>query len=266
MNKKVKLTVMGSSGRMGQHIVALALKDPRFQLMAGVERPTDQTVGRFLGHGQAPIVGHIDEVLSKTDAVIDFTSAESVIETAIVVASQRRALVVGTTGLKDKALKKLKDLSRRIPIVFSPNMSVGVNVLFKLVAQAAKTLGHYDIEIVEAHHNQKKDAPSGTAMKLAEIAAESSGRSSKDFVYGRHGMVGARTKKEISILAVRAGDIVGDHTVLLSGGGERLELIHRAHSRDAFASGALDAAAWLVGKRPGLYSMFDVLKLKNNKL
>ena len=140
-------------------------------------------------------------------------------------------------------------------------MSVGVNMLFRLVQQAAETLADYDIEIVEAHHNQKKDAPSGTAMRLVEIATEASGRKMKDVVYGRRGMVGARKKKEIGVMTLRAGDIVGDHTVLIGTGGERLELTHRAHSRDAFASGAVEAAAWASKKRPGFYDMFDVLKI-----
>jgi 4-hydroxy-tetrahydrodipicolinate reductase len=218
-------------------------------------------VGRLLSTG-APIVGDVREVLPKTDVVIDFTSPESTLRSAPQIVNARRALVVGTTGLKASGVSRLKALSRKAPIVFSPNMSVGVNLLFKLVEQAARALAHYDIEIVEAHHNLKKDAPSGTAMKLADVAAQASGRNARDYVYGREGQVGPRTKKEIGILSLRAGDIIGDHTVLLSSTGERLELTHRAHSRDAFAAGSLDAAAWIVKRRPGLYSMLDVLGLK----
>jgi 4-hydroxy-tetrahydrodipicolinate reductase len=199
--------------------------------------------------------------LTKTEVVIDFTAPEAVLKTASIVAKGRRGLVVGTTGLKTQGVAQLKALSRKIPIVFSPNMSVGMNVLFRLVEQAVKAMAGSDIEIIEAHHNLKKDAPSGSAMRLADIAAASSRRSPKDFVYGREGLVGARTKKEIGILAVRAGDIVGDHTVLISHAGERLELTHRAHSRDALAAGALEAARWVAGKRPGFYSMFDVLNI-----
>ncbi len=261
MKKSIRLALIGSNGRMGQRIAALAENDPRFQLIAGVERPDSANIGRFMA-GHAPVVGSVDEILSKTDAVIDFSAVEGTVQNAIQVASQRKPLVIGTTGLKPPALKKLRQISKRIPIVFSPNMSVGVNALFRLVAEAARALKTYDLEIIEAHHNQKKDAPSGTAMRLAEIAAEASGRSPKDFVYGRKGFTGARKNKQIGIMSIRAGDIVGDHTVMLSTGGERLELTHRAHSRDAFASGALEAAAWIVGKKPGFYSMLDVLKGK----
>lgn len=263
MNRLVKLTVVGALGRMGTRITSLAVKDARFQLIAGVERLGEEKYAQFVAGTSAPVVFDINEVLPKTDVVIDFTAPEGVLKTAAQVAKSRRALVIGTTGLKPAALSSLKKLSRRIPIVFSPNMSVGVNVLFDLVRRAAEALSGYDIEIIEAHHNQKKDSPSGTALKLAEVAAEASHRSQKDFVYGRKGMVGARTKKEIGISAVRAGDIVGDHTVLLSTSGERLELTHRAHSRDAFAAGALEAAAWAVNKKPGLYSMANVLGWKN---
>ncbi len=259
--KPIQLTVCGAAGRMGARILALAAQDKRFQPVAGVERKNASVVGRFAADAFTPIVGDIQEVLPKTDVVIDFTSAEAAVPNAQVVARAGRALVVGTTGLSPVQVKKLRELSRRIPIVFSPNMSVGMNVLFELVAKAAATLAQYDIEVVEAHHNLKKDAPSGSAMKLANVAAEASKRSSKDFVYGREGMVGARTKKEIGVSAIRAGDIVGDHTVFLAGPGERLELTHRAHSRDAFASGALEAAAWAVHQRPGFYSMKDVLKI-----
>lgn len=229
---------------MGQRIIALAVADPRFQLMAGVERPGSKSVGRLIVNGRVPIVGSVDEVLSKTDVVIDFSLPESTVKNAIQVASQRRALVIGTTGLKPAALAQLKKISKRIPIVFSPNMSVGVNALFGLVREASRLLSNYDIEIVEAHHNKKKDAPSGTAIRLAENVAAGAGR----------------PLKKISIHSIRAGDIVGDHTVLISTAGERLELTHRAHSRDAFAAGALEAAAWVVKKKPGFYSMQDVLR------
>lgn len=240
----VKLSIIGSGGRMGQRIIALAVADPRFQLMAGVERPGSKSVGRLIVNGRVPIVGSVDEVLSKTDVVIDFSLPESTVKNAIQVASQRRALVIGTTGLKPAALAQLKKISKRIPIVFSPNMSVGVNALFGLVREASRLLSNYDIEIVEAHHNKKKDAPSGTAIRLAENVAAGAGR----------------PLKKISIHSIRAGDIVGDHTVLISTAGERLELTHRAHSRDAFAAGALEAAAWVVKKKPGFYSMQDVLR------
>ncbi len=244
MNKKIGLVVCGAQGRMGARILALASADARFELIAGLDRSDDM--------GMA---------LTKADAVIDFTAPESTLSIAQATAKAKKALVIGTTGVSDKTQSKLRQLSRRVPIVFSPNMSVGMNVLFQLVADAAKALAHYDIEVVEAHHNLKKDAPSGSGLKLAQVAADASARRAQDFVYGRHGQVGARKKKEIGVTAVRAGDIVGDHTVLIAGPGERLELTHRAHSRDAFAAGSLTAAAWAVRQKPGFYSMKDVLSL-----
>ena len=225
-NKKVRLIVCGAQGKMGVRILALAAQDARFEVVAGIERSDDMT-----------------SLLRDADAVIDFTAPEATLKIAQAAAKAKKALVIGTTGVSDATLAKLRALSRRIPIVFSPNMSVGMNVLFRLVAEAAKSLAHYDIEVVEAHHNLKKDAPSGSAIKLAQVAEDAS------------------KKKKIGISSVRAGDIVGDHTVLIAGPGERLELTHRAHSRDAFAAGSLTAAAWALGRKPGLYSMKDVLNL-----
>lgn len=246
---KVNLIVLGARGRMGARISALASEDSRFHLVSSVVR------------GQA-----LEPLLTRADVVIDFTAPEVSLQTADLVARKKKALVIGTTGLQPPDVAQLKILTKKIPLVFSPNMSVGVNLLFQLVKQAAASLPHFDIEIVEAHHNQKKDAPSGTAMKLAEVAAQASQRSSRDYIYGRQGLVGARQKKEIGILSVRAGDIIGDHTVLMSHTGERIELIHRAHSRDTFASGALTAAAWVVRQKPGFYSMADVLGFSQEKL
>lgn len=257
----VRIAMVGAAGKMGARIISLALENPHVQVVAGVERAGSPAVGHFTGNGLVPVVGDIREILPKTDVVIDFTSADAVLKNAAIVAKHKKALVVGTTGLTPAQNFSASSLARRIPIVFSPNMSVGVNVLFDLVRKAASTLAHYDIEIIEAHHNLKKDSPSGTGMKLAEIAAEASNRSLKDFTYGRRGQVGARKKKEIGVFGVRAGDIVGDHTVMIAGPGERLELIHRAHSRDSFAAGAISAAVWAAKRRPGLYSMRDVLKI-----
>jgi 4-hydroxy-tetrahydrodipicolinate reductase len=172
--------------------------------------------------------------------------------------------VVGTTGLSGEQKETLTGMAGRIPIVFAPNMSIGVNLLFKLAAIAAGALGEsYNAEIVEAHHRMKKDAPSGTAIRLAEAVAEARDLSLDDnAVYARHGMIGERGMKEIGIQTVRAGDIVGEHTLILAGPGERIELTHRAHSRDNFARGAVRAARWVIGREPGLYSMGDVLGLE----
>jgi 4-hydroxy-tetrahydrodipicolinate reductase len=173
-------------------------------------------------------------------------------------------VVVGTTGLNEEQKEALTMFANRAPTVFSPNMSVGVNLLFKLAATAATILGNeYDAEIVETHHRNKKDAPSGTALRLAETIAEALGRKlDEQAVYARHGMIGERSRSEIGIQTLRAGDIVGEHTLLLAGPGERIELTHRAHSRENFARGAVRAALWIADKEPGLYSMADVLGLE----
>jgi 4-hydroxy-tetrahydrodipicolinate reductase len=174
------------------------------------------------------------------------------------------AAVVGTTGLSEADITRARELAARVPCVQSPNMSVGVNVLYGVLARVARTLGDgYDIEIIEAHHHFKKDSPSGTADRMARVLAEALGRDLRKVgVYGRFGIVGERTKEEIGVHAIRAGDIVGEHTILFGGMGERIEITHRAHSRDNFAFGALRAARWVVGRSPGLYDMLDVLGLK----
>jgi 4-hydroxy-tetrahydrodipicolinate reductase len=173
-------------------------------------------------------------------------------------------MVIGTTGFNTAELDELKSLAKRFPCVLSPNMSVGVNLIFKVISEMARTLGDdYDIEVIEAHHRLKKDAPSGTALKIAEVLARAVDRDLNQVgVYARKGLIGERKKQEIGIQTIRAGDIVGDHTILFGGMGERIELTHRASSRDTFARGALRAAGWVVTQPPGLYDMMDVLNLK----
>jgi 4-hydroxy-tetrahydrodipicolinate reductase len=175
-----------------------------------------------------------------------------------------KAAVIGSTGFSPDQLSKLAKEVQKIPCVLSPNMSIGVNLCFKILAEVAKTIGEdYDMEIVEAHHRMKKDAPSGTAMKMAQVIAQAVNRNLDEVgVYARKGMIGERSKKEIGIQTLRAGDIVGEHTVMFAGKGERIEITHRAHSRDTFAAGAVRAAKWVVGQKPGLYDMQDVLGLK----
>jgi len=196
--------------------------------------------------------------------IINFTNPEASIESLEFAKEIGSAIVIGTTGLSPEQMNRIKELSKGVRCVFSPNMSVGVNVMFKIVQEVAQVLGpEYDIEIFEAHHRMKKDSPSGTAAKLGELVSKAIGR---DFgqvgVYGRKGMVGERTKEEIGMQVIRAGDIVGEHTVLFGGIGERLEVIHRAHSRDNFARGAVRAAFWVVSQPNGLYDMQDVLGLR----
>jgi len=251
----VKIVVNGALGRMGGRVIACAADDPEIELVGAVD---------LMEHDGAPhVTKDLAAAVKRADVVIDFTSHIGVPATIDLVSNAGKALVVGTTGLTRDEQSAIEKAAASVPIVYAPNMSAGVNALFQLVGHVAKTLGvGYDVEIVEAHHNQKKDAPSGTAKKLAENIAAALGRDlADDGVYGRQGITGARRPSEIGIHAVRAGDIVGEHTVIFAGPGERIEITHRAHSRDTFARGALRAAKWLVGKPPKLYSMLDVLGL-----
>lgn len=237
-----KIIVCGAAGRMGQAIIRLS---------------QNETI---------PITENenIESHISKGSAIIDFTTPEASMSFLKAAVDHKKPLVIGTTGFTDAQRKEIEAAAKKIPIVFSSNMSVGVNVMWKLIADAAQGLGSsYDIEVLEMHHRLKKDAPSGTAMTTAEVFAEASGRTlSKDAVYSRQGMIGERKANEIGIQTLRGGDVVGDHTVYFAGIGERLEITHRASSRDTFAQGALRAAEWLIGKKPGLYNMQDVLGLK----
>jgi 4-hydroxy-tetrahydrodipicolinate reductase len=196
--------------------------------------------------------------------VIDFTAPESTVENLKLASAAKLAIIIGTTGISGRLLDQVKALAGTTRCVMSPNMSVGVNVMFKIAGEMAKVLGKdYDMEILEVHHRFKKDAPSGTAMRLAQILASATNRDLDDVaVFQRKGLIGERTAKEIGIQSWRAGDITGEHTILFGGIGERLELIHRAHNRDNFARGAVRAAAWVVHQPSGLYDMMDVLGLK----
>ncbi|MDR1122694.1 MAG: 4-hydroxy-tetrahydrodipicolinate reductase [Endomicrobium sp.] len=257
----MKLAICGAAGRMGQSIIAIVKDDSEVQISGAFEFEGSKAIGTG-----SPIilpVTDLEKILKNTDVLIDFTNPESTLKNLSFAVKQKVSVVIGTTGFSKEQKKKICEVSKVIPIVFSPNMSVGVNILFKLIEEVAKKNPDYDIEIVELHHNKKKDSPSGTAAKLAEVAAYSIDKDIKDVVvYGRHSANSARKKNEIGILSVRAGDIVGDHTVYFVGSGERIELTHRAHSRDTFAVGAIRAAKWVVGKKFGLYDMFDVLSLK----
>lgn len=266
----IPIIVCGAAGRMGRRIIACAMADPEFKIVGAVELPQSPHLGKDAGEvaGEGTlslkITANLAEVLPKGDAVIDFTHPASTLSNLKTAAEHKKAMVIGTTGLSDAQKKEVENLARQVPVVLSPNMSVGVNLLFEIVGEVARKLGSdYDIEIVEAHHRFKKDAPSGTAKRLAEIIAEATGRSlAKDAVYGRKGDSTERKKNEIGIHAVRAGDIVGDHTVTFCTLGERVEISHRAHSRDTFAKGALRAVRFIVGQKPGLYNMQGVLKGK----
>jgi 4-hydroxy-tetrahydrodipicolinate reductase len=266
----IKVIVAGAAGRMGQRIIHMVQAHPELELGGAFERPGASAVGKDagaisgLGETGVVITEGIESVIHGADVLIDFTFHEATVEFARVAADHGVAMVIGTTGLTADELASIKKLSEaHFPCVQSPNMAVGVNVLFKLVEKAAAVLGDaYDVEIVEAHHRMKKDAPSGTALKLGQMAAAALGRDLAQVgVMERNGIIGERTDKEIGIQTIRGGDIVGEHTVYFAGAGERLEITHRATSRDNFARGAALAAAWVTKQPKGMYTMFDVLDL-----
>jgi 4-hydroxy-tetrahydrodipicolinate reductase len=240
------------------------------ELSAAFERPDHPSIGSDagqvagLGNVGVKIAGSLKEVVGLGEVVIDFTAPEATLENLKLASRADLAVVIGTTGLSGILLDEVKGVATSTRCVMSPNMSVGVNVMFKMAGELAKALGKdYDMEILEVHHRYKKDAPSGTAIHLAQILAGATNRDLDQVaVYQRKGMIGERTSKEIGIQTWRAGDITGEHTILFGGIGERLELIHRAHNRDNFARGAVKAAAWVVHQPAGLYDMQDVLGLK----
>jgi 4-hydroxy-tetrahydrodipicolinate reductase len=241
----VRVLLLGAKGRMGQAIAAAAEK-------AGVEI----TAGLDLGDD-------VTKHMAACDVVIDFTNPEATASLCRACLDAAKPVAIGTTGHSAEERAKISELVLSVPVVLSPNFSVGVNTLFWLTRKAAQMLGEdFDLEITEIHHRLKKDAPSGTAKKLAEILCEVRKLDyASDVRHGREGLVGERSAKEIGVHSIRGGDVVGDHTVTFAGAGERLELTHKAASRETFALGALRAARWVVGKPPGLYSMEDVLGL-----
>ena len=234
----IKLGIAGVCGKMGRRIFELARNDKDFEVTLALERKGIPEIGRELGKLK---ISSSPDGLFLVDVFVDFTTPEGSEVNLDYAARYKKALVLGTTGLNETQLKKVEDVSKVVPVVFSPNMSIGVNVLFAILPELTKKLGKdYNIEIVEAHHSAKKDAPSGTAKKFAQILADTTG-------------------KQIPTHAIRLGDIVGDHTIIFCGNSERIEIKHQAHSRDLFAVGALKAAKWVADKPAGLYSMQDVL-------
>lgn len=263
----IKIIVVGACGRMGKKIAEMALEQKDLKLVGAIEGEKHpflgQDIGEILGRGKVGVLlqNNLKKVMDVGEVIIDFTHPEATLSHLKIAREGHKAMVIGTTGFSAPQISEVKNLAKDIPCVLSPNMSVGVNLLFRIANQAAKVLGDdYDMEIVESHHCHKKDAPSGTAKKLAEVVAEARGWDlSEVAVYGRQGMPGERPKESIGIHAVRGGDIVGDHTVIFAGPAERIELTHRAHSRDTFAWGAMRAARFLATASPGLYSMQDIL-------
>jgi 4-hydroxy-tetrahydrodipicolinate reductase len=261
------IIVGGAAGRMGMRIVALLGEAPGLRLAAALEAATHPSLGRdageLAGAGQLgiPITGDPKAAITQDRMLVEFSVPDASLEHLRLVAAAGARAVIGTTGFSPAQREEIAALARRAAILVAPNMSVAVTLAFKVLALMAKALGDsYDVEITETHHRFKKDAPSGTAVRMAEVIAEALGRDlSRVGVYGRHGLPGERTDKEIGVMSLRSGDVVGEHTVSFGTLGERLELTHRAHSRDTFARGALRAARWMVRRPPGLYSMHDVL-------
>jgi 4-hydroxy-tetrahydrodipicolinate reductase len=242
-----RIIITGSKGRMGQALLNCAAKIPNLQVVGQIDQGND-----------------LGAVIANCDVVIDFSLHSSTPTFAELCAAHKKALVIGTTGHSEAEQSEIKNQQSKIPIVWSSNYSTGVNTLFWLTRKAAEILGPgFDLEIIEMHHRMKKDAPSGTAKSLAEILAEVREQQLEQVArHGRVGIVGERTPPEIGIHSVRGGDVVGDHTVIFANTGERLELTHKASSRDTFANGALRAAQWVIQQKPGVYDMQDVLGLK----
>jgi 4-hydroxy-tetrahydrodipicolinate reductase len=255
---------------MGRMVINAIQNSEGIQCTGAVEAPghpsLGQDAGAVAGMGELKerIEDNLQSVIKKGDVVIDFTLAATSLGNMEIAAQHHKAMVVGSTGFSSQQMERVRKLTMEFPCCLSPNMSVGVNLMFRIVEEVARVLGgDYDCEIIEAHHRMKKDAPSGTALRLGEVVARGLGRKWAEVgVYGRKGMIGERSREEIGMHAIRAGDIVGEHTVLFGGMGERIEVTHRAHTRDTFAQGAVRAAKWVVNQKPGLYDMGDVLGLK----
>ena len=265
----LNIAVAGSSGRMGRALLSAIMKDPGSYLQAALEMDGSPYIGKDVSEltgdlGSVVITDNFSAVLPGCDVLIDFTQPEGTIKHLSVCRAEGIKMVIGTTGFSTEQKKVLKEASKDIALVVAPNMSVGVNVTFKLLDIAAKVLGEgYDIEIVEAHHRHKVDAPSGTALHMGEIVAKATGSNlSEVAIYGREGVTGERSSRTIGFSTIRGGDIVGDHTVMFAGTGERIEISHKASNRATFTNGALRAARFLADKDKGLFDMQDVLGLR----
>lgn len=266
----IKVAVTGAAGRMGGRIITAVKEAEGLELAGAVERPGHEMIGQdaglIAGCGAAgvKITASLDEALKNADVLIDFTFPEVTLKNLATCVRLGKKLVIGSTGFTPAQRAEVQKAGEQISVVLAPNMSVGVNACFKLLKETAKILGpDFDVEIVELHHNKKKDSPSGTAVRMGEVVAEALGRDYNQVAnFHREGMCGERTPEEIGMQTVRGGDIVGEHTVYFIGMGERIEITHRAMSRDMFARGAVRAAAWLAAKEQGMYDMQDVLGLK----
>lgn len=264
----VKICIIGAAGRMGRNIAEAVYNNENAEAAGAVDRKGSDVLGQNLyeiagcGKGGPAITDDILKSAENADVIIDFTGAEPTYNNLSLYEKAGKPVVIGSTGFSDEQKKTVEKLAEKVPVVLAPNMSLGVNVALELIKEAARLLKGYDIELVETHHNKKKDAPSGTAMAMAEAAAEGAGLNlAEHAVYARHGIIGERKPNEVGIQTLRGGDVAGDHTVFFFGDGERIEITHRAHSRKTFAGGAVTAALWLADKPKGMYNMKNVLGL-----
>lgn len=263
----IKVSIMGVAGRMGRSIFNLLNAEGDVQIVGATEMCGHPEIGRDIGLVMG--VGELGVTISETvesaskdaDVIVDFTTPSSTLANAKYASVNGKALIIGTTGFSEEEKNELSELANNFTCVFSPNMSIGVNVMFEATKRLAEILGDdFDVEIIEAHHKHKIDAPSGTALRLGEAAAEGLNRDFNSVArFERHGPIGERKEKEIGMQTIRAGDIVGEHTVMFCGAGERIELTHRAMSRDNFAKGVVRAVKWVPGKKAGMYTMKEVL-------
>lgn len=266
----IKVAASGAAGRMGGRIITAVKEDPELVLSGALDRPGHPYLGMDAGlvAGCGPqgvqITDNLNGIIGGCDVLIDFSAAAVSLKNLEICGLNGKAMVIGSTGFTPEQKALALELARTVPVMLAPNMSVGVNVVFKILSDVARILGDgFDVEIVEAHHKLKKDSPSGTAVRMGEIVAEALGREyGKVANFHREGICGERTREEIGMQTIRGGDIVGEHTAYFIGMGERIEITHRAHTRDMFSHGAVRAAKWVVRQQPGLYDMQDVLGLR----
>lgn len=265
----VRIAIAGAAGRMGRNLVKAAHLNPNSKVCAGSERPESSLVGvdigELSGEGtfEVALVDNLESVVADFDVIVDFTAPVSTLANIELCKQHGKKIVIGTTGFSEQEKARIDEAAKQIPIVMAPNYSVGVNLMFKLLEKAAKVMGDYcDIEVIEAHHRHKVDAPSGTALGMGEAIAGAMGNKLSDVaVYAREGITGERTKDEIGFATIRAGDIVGEHTAMFVDVGERVEISHKATDRMTFANGAIKAAVWLDRQPSGFFTMHDVLGL-----
>ena len=262
----IRIVINGALGKMGSSLVRSLEKDPSIRLIAGVEAKGHPQIGKDIGEilgldKRAPLIDNLEDIIAKVDCMVEFTNPEATLHHLKIASSVKVPCVIGTTGFNNDQMEEIETLTSTTPCVFSPNMAMGVNLIFKLVKEISTLLKDYDCEIVEAHHREKRDSPSGTAVRLLEIVSKTRGKKPSEVArYERSGAC-VRTHEEVGIHSIRAGEIVGTHTVLWAGGGEKITLSHTAFSREAFAQGTIQAIKWVIRASPGLYTMEDVLGL-----